>query len=119
MLVLEKLGVARALEGCRELLRYIDEEMKNPVTSSDELDDNPEGIPHAKEALEIYQRDDDILGQADCWKHLARLLYEDEQPEAAGEAASRAIELSDKGDLVAVTVNVTVSLVIYPVPGAI
>ena len=61
-----------------------------------------EGIPQAKEALEIYQRKNHVLGQADCWKHLARLLYDDSQPEAAGEAASKAIELSDKGDPVTV-----------------
>ena len=61
-----------------------------------------EGIPQAKEALEIYQRNDDVLAQADMWKHLARLLYEDRQLEVAEEAASRAIDLSGKGDPVTV-----------------
>ena len=62
-----------------------------------------EGIPQAKEALVIYQRQDHTSGQADCWKHLARLLYEDKQPEAAEDAALRAIELlSDEGDPVTV-----------------
>ena len=57
-----------------------------------------EGIRQAGEALEIYRRDNHVLGQADCWKHLARLLYEDQQPEAAEEAASQAINLSNKED---------------------
>jgi tetratricopeptide (TPR) repeat protein len=62
-----------------------------------------EGIPQAEEALEIYQRHDHVLGQADSWKHLARLLYEDKKPEAAEAAAFRAIDLlSDKDDPVTV-----------------
>ena len=38
--ILEKLGAAHALEGCRELLRYIDEETKNPVASGESDDDS-------------------------------------------------------------------------------
>ena len=58
-----------------------------------------EGMPHAKEALEIYKKNDDALGQADCWKHLSRLFYEDGQLDAAEEAALRVIDLlSDRDD---------------------
>ena len=58
-----------------------------------------EGIQHAKEALDAYQRLDDTVGQADCLGTLARLLYDDEQYNAAEEAASHAIELlPEKGE---------------------
>lgn len=62
-----------------------------------------EGILQAKEALGIYQWHDHASGQADCWKNLARLSYEDGQLEAAEEAALRAIDLLlDQGDPVTV-----------------
>ena len=58
-----------------------------------------EGIQHAKEALDAYQRLDDTVGQADCLGTLALLLYDDEQYNAAEEAASHAIELlPEKGE---------------------
>ena len=58
-----------------------------------------EGIPQAKEALEIYRQNEDAPGQADCWKHLSRLFYEDGQLDAAEEAALRVIDLlSDQDD---------------------
>ena len=57
-----------------------------------------EGIPQTKEALKIYERSNDVLGQALSLQQLSRLLYCDNQLEAAEEAASRAIVLFlDKG----------------------
>ena len=57
-----------------------------------------EGIAQAKGALEIYERLDDIPGQARSLQELASLLYDDKQFDAAEEAALRAIDFSDKGD---------------------
>ena len=62
-----------------------------------------EGIQQAREALEIFKRFGDILGQALSWRDLAWLLYEDKQLDAAEEAVSRAISLlSDKNDQLSV-----------------
>ena len=55
-----------------------------------------EGIKQAKEALAIYERLDEVLGQAQSWQHLAWLLYNDKQLDAAEEAALRAIDLSGR-----------------------
>ena len=52
-----------------------------------------EGILQAKESFEIYERFNDILGQAISLRRLAWLLYCDEQLDAAGEAASQSIAL--------------------------
>ena len=52
-----------------------------------------EGIQHAKDALEIYQRLGDTLPQAECLNSLACLLYEDAQLDTAQEAATHAISL--------------------------
>jgi tetratricopeptide (TPR) repeat protein len=52
-----------------------------------------EGILQAKESLEIFERLDDILGQAHSLQQLARLLHDDKQLDAAEEAASRSIDL--------------------------
>jgi tetratricopeptide (TPR) repeat protein len=57
------------------------------------LELHQEGIQQAEEALGIYQRHNDILGQGRSLKYLARLLLDDNQPDAAEEAASRAINL--------------------------
>ena len=57
-----------------------------------------EGIKQAKEALEICEQLGSVLGQAQSWQHLARLLYEDVQLDAAEDAASRAIDLSGEGN---------------------
>ena len=58
-----------------------------------------EGTQHANEALDIYERLDDKLGQARTRKRLAWLLYEDGQLDAAEDAASRAINLlPDEGE---------------------
>ena len=57
-----------------------------------------EGIERAREALEIYERIDNTIGQAECLTRLAWLLFEDNQRDAAENAASRAIDLLlDKG----------------------
>ena len=53
-----------------------------------------EGIEQTKEALAIYERHHDITGQARSLESLAGSLNEDSQPDAAEEAALRAIELS-------------------------
>lgn len=55
-----------------------------------------EGIQHARDALEIYQRLGDTIRQAECLNSLAWLLYPDGQLDAAEEAASRAIGLLPK-----------------------
>ena len=58
-----------------------------------------EGIRQVEEALAIYGRLHDTSGQAHCLQRLARLLYRDNQLDAAEDIASRAIDLlSDEGD---------------------
>ena len=57
-----------------------------------------EAIEQAREALEIYERLKDTTGQARAWQELAWSLFDDEQLDAAEEAASKAIDLSGKGD---------------------
>ena len=58
-----------------------------------------EGIERVEEALGIYERFDDIPGQACSLQYLAWLLYDDNQLGAAEEAASRTIDLlSDEGE---------------------
>ena len=52
-----------------------------------------EGIKQAKEALEISERLGDTIEQARCLDGLAWLLLADKQFNAAGDAASRAIDL--------------------------
>jgi len=52
-----------------------------------------EGIQQAGEASEIYKQLGDTMGQAQCLRGHARLLYEDKQLDAAEEVASRAINL--------------------------
>ena len=59
---------------------------------------NEEGIQQVEEALEIYQRLNDVTGQARSLQQLGWLLFEDKQLDAAEEAASKAISLLDKGD---------------------
>jgi len=58
-----------------------------------QLDLYEEGIQQTKEALEISVRVKDASGQAHGLKQLAWLLYDDGQPDAAEEAAARAIDL--------------------------
>ena len=52
-----------------------------------------EGIPQAKEALEIYEQSNNVLGLALSWQQLAWLLLGDNQLDAAEEAARRSIDL--------------------------
>ena len=52
-----------------------------------------EGIRQGKEALEIFERIGDTLGQARCLNDLAHVLFESGQPDAAKDAASHAINL--------------------------
>ena len=57
-----------------------------------------EGIPQAREALEIFQRTGDTIGRADCSTKLTWLLLYDGQFDAAQNAASHEIDLtSEKG----------------------
>ena len=55
------------------------------------------GIRLAKEALEIFERLGDTVGQADCLMTLASLLESKKRLDDAEEAASRAIELLSGG----------------------
>ena len=57
-----------------------------------------EGIQQVEEALEIYKRRNSISGQTGCLQRLAELLYGDKQLDAAEEATSQAIDLSDGGN---------------------
>ena len=57
-----------------------------------------EGTEQAREALELYERLNDIPGQGHALGCLAGLLQHDSQLGAAEEAASRAINILDKGD---------------------
>jgi tetratricopeptide (TPR) repeat protein len=52
-----------------------------------------EGIQQAKAALEVFERVNDVIGQALCLNDLAWLLFNDKQLDAAEDAASRAISL--------------------------
>jgi tetratricopeptide (TPR) repeat protein len=52
-----------------------------------------EGRRQLEEALEIVERIGDTIGRAQCLQTLAWLLMEDEEPDAAEKAASRAIDL--------------------------
>jgi len=52
-----------------------------------------EGIQQAKEALEIYERLNDISGQAHTLDRIARLLHDDKQFDAAEKVTFRAIDL--------------------------
>jgi tetratricopeptide (TPR) repeat protein len=57
-----------------------------------------EGILQAKESLGIFERLNDVSGQARSLQYLARLLRDDEQPDAAEETVSRSIDLLPDGD---------------------
>ena len=52
-----------------------------------------EGIPQAKEALEIYKQLVQMVWQGDCLYYLASLLHADNQLNAAKEAAFQVIDL--------------------------
>ena len=75
-----------------ETLRFVSDANRN-------LGLYKEGTRQAKEALGIYERLNNIVGQARSWQQLAWLLYDDKQLDVAEDAASRAINLvSGKGD---------------------
>jgi tetratricopeptide (TPR) repeat protein len=57
-----------------------------------------EGIPQAKEALDIFKRIGDTRWQMHCSIDLAQLLYSDKQLEAAEDVASRTINLVTEED---------------------
>jgi tetratricopeptide (TPR) repeat protein len=57
-----------------------------------------EGILQAKELLEISERLNDVSGQARSLQQLARLLWCNNQLDAAEEAASRSIDLLPDGE---------------------
>jgi tetratricopeptide (TPR) repeat protein len=54
---------------------------------------NEEAIQQSKEALSIFERTNDAIGQASCLNYIANALYDDGQLDAAENAASRAIDL--------------------------
>ena len=56
-----------------------------------------EGISQAKEALGMYEKLEDTVGQADCLLCLALLFVKDNQVDAAEAATSRAIDLPPDG----------------------
>ena len=59
---------------------------------------NEEGIRQAKEALEIFERVGDVVGQVNLLSVISWLLFNDKQLDAAKDAASCAIGLaSEKG----------------------
>jgi tetratricopeptide (TPR) repeat protein len=57
-----------------------------------------EGIPQAKEAVEIFERIGDTKRQAQSLFELSCLFSDDGQPDAAEDAASRGIELISEKD---------------------
>ena len=57
-----------------------------------------EGIQQVEEALAVSERLGDTVGQGWCLKHLALLLQKDNRLDAAEEAATRAIDLLEKGE---------------------
>ena len=62
------------------------------------LDLLEEGIQQAREALDIFRRLGKAEKQADCLIHLASLLCDDGQLDAAEETATRAMNLSENRD---------------------
>ena len=56
-----------------------------------------EGIRQAREALEIYERTGNTIGEAECLNKLSWLLFDDKQLDPAENAASRAIDLVEGG----------------------
>jgi tetratricopeptide (TPR) repeat protein len=62
------------------------------------LDLEGEGIEQVREALEIYERLNDVPGQTRSLRMLAYLLHSDGQLDAAEEAALQVINLSGKGE---------------------
>ena len=78
------------------------ETLKSTSSANRWLGLHKEGMLQIKEALEIYKQLDNITGQAYSLQEFSRLLYKDNQLDAAEEAASKAIRVishfSDKDD---------------------
>ena len=73
--------------------------LKHLSHASQHMGLHEEGIRLAEEALEIFKQLSDTVEQAKCLMDTARLLYSDDQLDAAEEAACRAIDLiSGKGE---------------------
>jgi len=89
----QKRLLSHTLEIWRE--RGDDRQVARTLLRLSEVNDHyyEEGEQQAKEALEVYEQLGDTVGQAECLRSLAALLCHDEQPDAAEEAAFRAIGL--------------------------
>ena len=70
--------------------------LRNLSVANRLLDLHEEGIRQVNEALEIYERINSTIGRANCLSDLAWLLFYDNQPDAAENAASQAIDLASK-----------------------
>jgi len=89
----QKRLLSHTLEIWRE--RGDDRQVARTLLRLSEVNDHyyEEGEQQAKEALQVYEQLGDTAGQAECLRSLAALLCHDEQPDAAEEAAFRAIGL--------------------------
>ena len=97
----EKRLLVHALKLCREWRDdlQVAETLRFISGADRELGLGEDGIRRIKEALEIYEQLDNVMGQAQSWRIFAWLLYDDSQLDAAEEAASKAIDLlSDNQD---------------------
>ena len=66
----------------------------NYLTNANRLmGQHEEGIQQARKVSEIFERVGDTVNQARCLIDLAWLMHDDKQPDAAEEAASRALGL--------------------------
>ena len=88
----------RYLTRALELEREWGDESQTPYTliclsgANKALGLHEEGIEQVKEALAIYEKQGVVLGEADCWSLLARLLNVQGQFDEAEEAAFRALD---------------------------
>ena len=76
---------------------------------------NREGVRLVEEASEILEWLGDSVGRARCLKDLAWSLYSNNKFDAAEEAATRVVDLSEKGEQV-ISVNLIVPSATYIVP---
>jgi len=77
---------------------YVGEVLRFLCVANQELGLHKEGISQAEEALGIFKRLGDTVGQASCSRYLAGSLYDDGQLDAAERVAFRAINLAhEKG----------------------
>jgi len=73
--------------------RQVAQTLRRIASANRSLNLHKDGILQAKEAVEIYERLNDTVEQANTLQRLALFLAEDDQFDAAAEAASRAIDL--------------------------